>query len=309
MIMFLHLDISKFNAAMEQYLTPEYQGKMIVLFNERIGERDERYRAIAAVSQEAADAGLSRSSGISEAESMPGVILVRNRYYTYDALSRFLFNCLCDFLEDISAEVLSISKPHLDDIAIAASGDLDDAIGLKEDIRHWLESLGLRMSAAGISHSPRTAHFAAKIGKGEEARIIMREDITSYYERQAIAFPYIGEVLASRLGTHGIRTLGDIVRRPAVARKILGPRTGSEIYEALLPHEQLHLFPTPGVFCALDHYLGHRFMKLPSKTVSYHMDRYGRIFPDMVEVEHRMQNADEFMRLPMMIDLLGLRKQ
>ncbi len=238
---YAHLDIRNFFAACEQYLSPEYRGRPVVVYNESASGRQ---MIIAASNEAKKKYGISRDTPIDRAKRISDVILIKSRRNECEKIADQLYQRCQDYVEK---EGYSISKPHIDDIVIKLPNDLGVAITLTRRVEELCKEFGFDL-AIGISFNEDYAHIATKLSK-RYGLIYFGSGFArrAFYHLPAIEFPQIGPKRKEKLNEANIFTIGDIANSSLdLIMATLGKRIGMKIYCSILDIElnepQLKLF-------------------------------------------------------------------
>jgi DNA polymerase-4 len=210
---FLHIDMDAFFASVEEALDPSLKGKPVI-----VGGRDGR-GVVTSASYAARKFGVhSAMPGFQAKKLCPQGIFLPNRRHTYVEFSRKVFA----ILEHYSPEV---DKLSIDEALIDLTGT-ERLFGppLKtaaEIIRRIERELGLP-SSAGISTSRVVAKIAATLAKPHGLIHVPAGSEQDFLAPLAVEkIPGVGPKTNQLLLQRGIKTIGDLLKKPELAARYL----------------------------------------------------------------------------------------
>jgi DNA polymerase-4 len=210
---FLHIDMDAFYASVEQVLDPTLKGKPII-----VGGGSGR-GVVTSASYEARKFGVrSAMPGFQARKLCPQGIFLPNRRRVYSEYSRKVFAILEQYSPDIHA--LSIDEGVVD--LTGTDRLFGPPLTTADAIIHHIESeLGLP-SSAGLSTTRVTAKIAATLAKPRGLIYVpagAEEDFLAPLAVEMI--PGVGPKTHKTLNQKGIKTIGDLLRRPELAPRYL----------------------------------------------------------------------------------------
>ena len=202
----LHLDMDAFFAAIEQQDHPELRGKPVLIGHD--GPRG----VVATASYEARPFGCHSAQPMVTAKRLcPQAIILPVRGERYQEVSEQMFAILEEFSPVI--EPVSIDEAFLD-----LTGT-ERLLGKPEDVARRLKDriksdLDLTASA-GVSFNKFLAKLASDMDKPDGLTVIRPEDVDRILPPLPVTKLFgIGRATAARLAKVGIRTIGDLRRKP-----------------------------------------------------------------------------------------------
>ncbi len=207
----LHLDLDAFFCSVEELHEPSLRGKAFA-----VGGRPEDRGVVSSCSYAARQAGVHSAMPMSRALRLcPGLIVIDHHRGNYGEMSDKVMECL----RDLSPFVEQIS---IDEAFVDISG-LGEPEPLAKTLQNRVRN-GLRLPCSvGIAANKLVAKIATEVGKksgmkGEPPNALT---IVPPGQEQAFLEPLpvemmwgVGPKTGVRLAEHGIRTIGDLARRP-----------------------------------------------------------------------------------------------
>ena len=206
----LHVDVDAFYASVEQRDHPEWKGRPVI-----VGADPQEGRGrgvVAACSYEARRCGLRSAMPIGQAWRLcPGGVYVRPRMRVYAAVSDEIMRSLGDFSPLV--EPISIDEAFLD------VSDSQKLLGAPARIaanikRRILQTTGLTVSV-GIAPNKLAAKIASELHKPNGLVEVPPQSLLSFLHPLPAAKLWgVGPRMERELSALGIRTVGDVSRRP-----------------------------------------------------------------------------------------------
>jgi DNA polymerase-4 len=217
---YLHIDMDAFFASVEEALNPSLKGKPVI-----VGGRNGR-GVVTSASYAARKFGVhSAMPGFQAKQLCPQGIFLANRRGTYVEFSRKVFA----ILEHYSPEV---DKLSIDEALVDLTGTerlfgppLNTA---DEMIRRIERELGLP-SSGGLSTSRVTAKIAATLAKPHGLIYVPAGSEEEFLSPLAVEkIPGVGPKTHKIMLQHGIKTIGDLLKKTELATRYLDLRESSE---------------------------------------------------------------------------------
>ena len=212
---YLHIDMDAFFASVEEALDPSLKGKPVI-----VGGRNGR-GVVTSASYAARKFGVhSAMPGFQAKKLCPHGIFLPNRRRVYAEFSAKVFA----ILEQYSPEVHALS---IDEGLVDLTGT-ERLFGppLKtadKIIRRIEKELGLP-SSGGVSTSRVTAKIAATLGKPRGLVYVPSGSETDFLAPLAVEMiPGVGPKTHKTLLQRGIKTIGDLLKKPELAERYLDP--------------------------------------------------------------------------------------
>lgn len=210
---YLHIDMDAFFASVEQALDSSLKGKPVI-----VGGRSGR-GVVTSASYEARKFGVhSAMPGFQAKRLCPHGIFLPNRRRVYAEFSAKVFA----ILEQYSPEVRALS---IDEGLVDLTGTerlFGPPIKTADTIIRRIDSeLGLP-SSGGVSTSRVTAKIAATVGKPRGLVYVPSGSETDFLAPLAVAMiPGVGPKTHKTLLQRGIKTIGDLLKKPELAERYL----------------------------------------------------------------------------------------
>jgi len=210
---YLHIDMDAFFASVEQVLDPSLRGKPVI-----VGGRSGR-GVVTAASYEARKFGVhSAMPGFQARRLCPQGIFLPNRRRAYVEFSHRVFAILKEYSPEVHA--LSIDEGVINlsgtDRLFGPPLKTADAI-----IRRIENEIGLP-SSAGLSTHVLTAKIAATLAKPRGLIYVPAGSEKDFLAPLGVEMvPGIGPKTRRALEQKGIKTIGDLLRRPRMAQRYL----------------------------------------------------------------------------------------
>ncbi len=206
----VHVDMDAFFAAVEQRDNPALRGRPVVVGADPKAGRGRG--VVAAASYEARAFGIHSAMPISRAYRLcPKAVFVRGRMDQYESESERIFGILERFTPDV--EPLSIDEAFLD---ITHSHHLfgtpqETCRKIKTTIKN---ETGL-IASIGLAPNKFTAKIASDIGKPDGFVVVAPEKLLEFLHPLPVGRLWgVGPVTQKALEKNGIRSIGDLARRP-----------------------------------------------------------------------------------------------
>jgi DNA polymerase-4 len=215
----LHLDLDAFFCSVEELRDPSLRGKAFA-----VGGLPEQRGVVASCSYTARKCGVRSAMPMSRALRLcPGMIIIHHHHGNYGEMSRQVMQRLWDLsplVEQISIDEAFVDISELSDPAEAVARRLQGRINTE---------LSLPCSI-GVASNKLVAKIACDVGKKNALKAASARDtiappnaitVVPQGEEAAFLAPLPAEMLwgvgpktAARLEEYGLRTIGDIARRP-----------------------------------------------------------------------------------------------
>ena len=210
----LHSDLNAFYASVEMMLNPELRDKAVAV----CGSTENRHGIVLAKSEKAKKAGIKTGMVNWEARlRCPDLIVVPpqyDQYLKYSQLTRNIYLRYTDLVEPFG----------MDECWLDVTGCLKDAETIAQEIRTTVKAeLGMTVSI-GVSFNKIFAKLGSDMKKPDAVTVITQED----YKEKVWPLPasdllYVGRATEKKLGSYGIRTIGDIAATgPEFLQRLLG---------------------------------------------------------------------------------------
>jgi len=208
----LHLDLDAFFCAVEELHDPSLSGKPFA-----VGGRPEERGVVASCSYAARRFGVHSAMPTSRALRLcPGLLVISHHRGNYGEMSEKVMQRLCD----LSPLVEQIS---IDEAFVDISDLRDDPDGVARRLQKRVnDELGLPCSV-GVASNKLVAKIATEVGKHTDRKDQPPNAVTLVPPGTEAAFleplPVdmlwgVGPKTAAKLAGYGIKTIGDIARRP-----------------------------------------------------------------------------------------------
>ena len=221
----LHCDMNSFFASVELLDHPELCAKPVAV----CGDPDSRHGIILAKNEGAKKYGIKTAETIWQArKKCPQLVLLPPHMDKYRAFSREL-NKIYQRYTDL-VEPFSIDESWLD---VTASTDLfGSGRHVADEIRHTVKrELGLTLSA-GVSFNKTFAKMGSEYRKPDATTEITRENYKELlWPLDAGEMFFVGNASAKKLGSIGIKTIGDIALSTPEALSALLGKAGRSLWE------------------------------------------------------------------------------
>jgi len=207
----LHVDLDAFFAGVEQACEPGLAGRPVVVCGDPSGRS-----VVSSASYEARSLGVRSAMPLARARKLcPGAAFIRADFEKYRRFSSRFFEILALFTPDI--DPLSIDEAYLD--LTGCRRIHGPALGAAGRIRAEVKGrLKLNVSI-GIGGSRIAARIASSCAKPNGILRIMPGEERAFLSPLPVsALPGVGEKLGRRLGSLGVRTVGDLA---AVEQELL----------------------------------------------------------------------------------------
>ncbi len=190
-----------FFAAVEQLDDPALRGKPVI-----VGSPNAR-GVVAAASYEARKFGVRSAMPSSRAKRLcPDAIWVRGNFDRYRHFSKLVREILLDVTPEV--QMASIDEAYLD-VTPGAESD-DDPVEVARQIQLRVDGLGLSCSI-GVATGRTVAKIGSDCDKPHGITVVRPGEEAAFLSPLPLsAMPGIGPMSASRLGSFGLRTLGDV---------------------------------------------------------------------------------------------------
>ena len=220
----VHVDMDAFFAAIEVRERPELVGRPVIVG----GQRDSRRGVVATCSYEARRFGVRSAMPIRRAvELCPQGVFLPGRMALYREVSRRIFAILSTFTPLV--EAVSIDEAYLD--VTADVPRFSDAGRLGAAIRQAIREAERLPCTVGIGPNKFLARLATEQAKPDGLRVIRPEEVDGLLEGLPLSrVPGVGPRTRARLQELGLRTLGDVRRRPRAHLAELG-RAGEWLWQ------------------------------------------------------------------------------
>lgn len=202
----LHIDMDAFFASVEQMDNPDLRGKPVA-----VGGTSDR-GVISAASYEVRKFGVhSAMSYIKAKELCPEIIMVPGRMKRYKEISDQAMGVLAEFSPTV--EKASVDEAYLDGTGLERLFGPIEEVGLRIKDR-MLEVTGLTCSV-GIAPVRFLAKIASDMDKPDGIYVIRPEDVQPFLHTLPVKkIPGVGKKLLTILTRYGVRTCGDIRKKP-----------------------------------------------------------------------------------------------
>ncbi|HDR04458.1 MAG TPA: DNA polymerase IV [Candidatus Marinimicrobia bacterium] len=200
----IHIDMDAFFASVEQFDTPEYKGKPLV-----VGGRGPR-SVVAAASYEARKYKIHSAMPMTQARRLcPTLIIIPPRFERYALVSRQIMDIFHEYTDLV--EPLSLDEAFLD-VTVNKPG-MSSATLIAEEIRRKIwEKTGLTASA-GVSINKFVAKVASDINKPNGITVILPHEVGDFLKKLPIQKFYgIGAVTAEKMKSLGIHHGADLLQ-------------------------------------------------------------------------------------------------
>lgn len=202
----LHIDMDAFFASVEQLDNPELRGKPVA-----VGGSSDR-GVISAASYEARKYGVRSALSVVKARRMcPPLILVPGRMKRYKEISRQIMNVLREFSPTV--EQTSVDEAYLDGTGLERLFGPVDAVG--RDIKARMQEVTGLTCSVGAAPVRFLAKIASDLDKPDGLSIIHPETVDDFLRTLPVQkIPGVGNKLVETLKRLGVRTCGDILKKP-----------------------------------------------------------------------------------------------
>jgi len=210
---YLHIDMDAFFASVERALDPSLKGKPVI-----VGGRNGR-GVVTSASYEARKFGVhSAMPGFQANKLCPQGIFLPNRRRVYAGFSTKVFAILEQYSPAVHA--LSIDEGLVD--LTGTERLFGPPLKTADTIIRRIESeLGLP-SSGGVSTSRVTAKIAATLGKPRGLVYVPAGSEADFLAPLAVEMiPGVGPKTHKTLLQHGIKTIGDLLKKPELAERYL----------------------------------------------------------------------------------------
>ncbi|MHB9002511.1 MAG: DNA polymerase IV [Coriobacteriia bacterium] len=212
----LHLDMDAFFAAVEQLDHPEWRGRPVI-----VGGSPEGRGVVSTASYEARRYGIGSAMPAARAARLapPDTVWAPPRFERYKELSDQVFAIMRDYSPEL--QPLSIDEAFIDVTpGLLAPRDPED---VAREISARIDTLGITCSI-GVASGKTVAKIASDHRKPHGITVVRPGDEAAFLAPLAVeVMSGIGPKSASRLRSHGIRTLGELAALDeGSARDLLG---------------------------------------------------------------------------------------
>jgi len=217
----IHVDMDAFYASVEQLDNPDLKGKPLIVAG--LGRRG----VVTTASYEARTFGVRSAMPTAQARVLcPNGIYLEPRMERYAQVSATVFRAFEDFTPEI--EGLSLDEAFL---------DVSGSLRLLGDIEHIGRSIKHRVLArtgltcsVGMAHNKLLAKLASELSKPNGMFHLLAERVQETLDPLPVGRLWtVGRVLAGKLNTRGIHTIGDLRRAdPVMLWRALG-RQGPQL--------------------------------------------------------------------------------
>jgi len=208
----LHLDLDAFFCAVEELHDPSLRGKAFA-----VGGRPEERGVVASCSYAARQFGVRSAMPMSRALRLcPGLLIVHHRHGAYGEMSGQVMQRLNELAPLV--EQISIDEAFVD-ISDIPRAPVETARAIQGRVNRELEL----PCSVGVAGNKLVAKIATEVGKKSAQKTAPPNAITVVPPGEEAAFldplPIellwgVGPKTAEKLNAYGIRTIGDIARRP-----------------------------------------------------------------------------------------------
>jgi len=237
----VHMDMDAFFAAIEQRDHPELRGKPVI-----VGARPEERGVVATASYEARRFGIrSAMPSRTAAQRCPEAIFVAPRHDHYEAVSRQVMALLQRYTPEV--EPVSIDEAFLDVTGAAANPEAAESLArqIKTDLRQDLQLTG----SIGIAPNKFLAKLASDLHKPDGLTVVPTdpEAIREFLaDLPASRIWGVGPATAAVLERRGMRTIGDLQRRPLPELiRTLGASLGPHVHRLAFGLDDRPVEPGP----------------------------------------------------------------
>lgn len=226
----IHLDMDAFYASVEQLDQPVLRGRPVI-----VGGSPQR-GVVCACSYEARKYGVRSAMAMSRALRLcPQGVFLPVRMARYQQVSHSVFAIFNRYTDQL--EPLSLDEAFLDvsDCRRLFGSGLQIAQRIRQEVR---SELGLAISA-GVAPNKLLAKLASEQAKPDGLREVPASEIDSFLLPLPVTAMWgVGKVMAERLHTRGLRTIGDL-RATGEERlhKLLGS-AGRQLYALSLGEDE-----------------------------------------------------------------------
>ena len=217
----LHVDLDAFFAAVEQLDHPEWRGKPVI-----VGGDPSRRGVVSTASYEARVFGVHSAMPSARAAALcPDAIWVGGNFGRYREISSAVFEIF--YTESPLVQPVSIDEAFLD--VTAGTRATEHPVAIARRIRARIAELGVTASV-GVAASKTVAKIASDIEKPDGLTVVWPGTEAAFLAPLSVrVMSGIGPKTAERLGSLGIRTLGELACLDEEdARAVLGSH-GSEL--------------------------------------------------------------------------------
>ncbi|NDV19646.1 DNA polymerase IV [Pseudodesulfovibrio sp. JC047] len=202
----LHIDMDAFFASVEQLDNPELRGQPVA-----VGGSSER-GVVSAASYEVRAYGVHSAMSVVKARQLcPNIILVPGRMKRYKAVSRLAMGVLHEFSPTV--EQTSVDEAYLDGTGLERLFGPIDEVARRIKTR-MVEVTGLTCSV-GAAPVRFLAKIASDVNKPDGIFIVHHQDVPTFLHTLPVQkIPGVGKKFVQRLKRHGVRTCGDVLRKP-----------------------------------------------------------------------------------------------
>lgn len=211
----LHVDLDAFFAAVEQLDHPEWRGKPVIVGGSPTGRG-----VVSTASYEARRFGVRSAMPSARAAKLcPDAIWAPSRFDRYREMSSAVFAIFRD--ESPLVQPVSVDEAFID--VTPGRGRSEHPVAVARRIRARVSELGLTASV-GVATSKTVAKIASDHDKPDGLTVVCPGDEQTFLDPLPVRdMSGIGPKSAERLGTLGIRTLGDLAALDdTTARQLLG---------------------------------------------------------------------------------------
>lgn len=222
----LHVDIDAFFAAVEQLDHPEWRGRAVI-----VGGSPEGRGVVSTASYEARRYGIRSAMAAARAAQLapPDAVWATPRFERYKELSDAVFDVFRRFTPHV--QPVSVDEAFVD-VTPTASDSLHPVL-IAQQISECVDELGITCSI-GVSSGKTVSKIASDFDKPHGITVVWPGDEATFLAPLPIRdMSGIGPKTASRLRTHGIKTLGDLAALDdATAKELLGAHGPSAVLRA-----------------------------------------------------------------------------
>ncbi|MBI5166320.1 MAG: DNA polymerase IV [candidate division NC10 bacterium] len=222
----IHVDMDAFFASIEEMDNPSYKGKPVIVGADP--KKGKGRGVVSACSYEARKFGIHSAMPISWAYRLcPQGIYLPVRMERYQEVSERIFQILGRYTDLV--EPVSIDEAFLDVTgATRLFGPAEEiAKRIKEEIRH---GLGL-VASVGVASNKFTAKVASDLGKPDGFVVVKEGEERAFLEDLPLSRLWgVGPKTEERLKALGLKTIGELARKPEVELVSTFGKLGSHLW-------------------------------------------------------------------------------